>query len=79
MDDNSLFVDFDGQVRREWTVDLPSRVEKRLELSGPCVEAIGKDLHAGVVLHYGVAMFQGIGERTAKKCNVSQDRIFLFQ
>ena len=38
---------------------------------------IREDLHAGVVLYDGVPTLQGIDERTAKKCNVSQDRVFV--
>ena len=37
---------------------------------------IRKDLHAGVVLYDGVAMFQEIREHIAKESNVSYDRIF---
>ena len=44
-----------------------------------CDDDIRKDLQANVMLIDSVAMFQGIGERTAKICNVSQDMIFLFQ
>ena len=39
---------------------------------------IREDLHAGVVLYDGGAMLQEIGELTAKKCNVSEDRVFRF-
>ena len=48
-----------------------------MELSFACVEDFRKDLHAGDVLCTGVAMLQGIGERTAKKCNVSKDRNYV--
>ena len=41
-----------------------------------CDEDSRKYLYAMVVLHGGVAMFQGIGEHMAKECSVSFDWVF---
>ena len=43
-----------------------------------CDACTCKDLQARVVLYARVAIFQGIGEHTAKECNVRQERIFCF-
>ena len=73
MDNNSLFVDFDGQeVPRERRVDLSiHEVGRGLGFSRACVEDIRKEVYATVALYDGVAMFRGIGEHTAKEYNVS--------
>ena len=43
-----------------------------------CDVDIRKDLYAKVVLSDSVAMYQGIGEQTAKECNVSYAEDSLF-
>ena len=71
MDSKSLPVGFDGQVPRESTFDFPNHA-----LGGDWGSR--KDLYAMVVLPGGVDMFQGVGDHTAKECNVSYDRVFCF-
>ena len=79
MDSNSLFVDFDGQVPREKTNDLPSRTLRGDWSSAEHVTKTSARLcTAMVVLPGGVTMFQGIGEHMTKECNVSCHRFFCF-
>ena len=72
MDSNSLSVDFDGQVPRDKTLDLPDHA-----LSGDwgSAEHVTKT-SARICFPGGVAMFQGAGEHMAEECNVSYDRVF---
>ena len=69
MDSNSLSVDFDGQVPRVKTIDLPSHA---LRVDWDSAERVTKT-SARIFVRQGRVR---IGEHMAKECNVSYDRVF---